>query len=112
MNKDHYFMKMALDLAATAKGNTNPNPVVGAILVKNGVIVGSGLHRRAGEPHAEVHAFRMAGEHAKGATLYVTLEPCSHYGKTPPCVSALLKAGVGRVVAAMKDPFPAVSGKG
>jgi diaminohydroxyphosphoribosylaminopyrimidine deaminase / 5-amino-6-(5-phosphoribosylamino)uracil reductase len=112
MNMDHYFMKMALDLAATAKGNTNPNPVVGAILVKNGVIVGSGLHRKAGEPHAEVHAFRMAGEHAKGATLYVTLEPCSHYGKTPPCANLVKESEVSRVVVAMQDPNPQVAGRG
>lgn len=112
MNMDHYFMKMALDLAATAKGNTNPNPVVGAILVKNGVIVGSGLHRKAGEPHAEVHAFRMAGEHAKGATLYVTLEPCSHYGKTPPCADLVKESEVSRVVVAMQDPNPQVAGRG
>jgi diaminohydroxyphosphoribosylaminopyrimidine deaminase / 5-amino-6-(5-phosphoribosylamino)uracil reductase len=112
MNKDHYFMKMALDLAATAKGRTNPNPVVGAILVKDGVIVGSGLHRKAGEPHAEVHAFRMAGDHAKGATLYVTLEPCSHYGKTPPCANLVKESEVSRVVVAMQDPNPQVAGRG
>jgi diaminohydroxyphosphoribosylaminopyrimidine deaminase / 5-amino-6-(5-phosphoribosylamino)uracil reductase len=112
MNMDHYFMKMALDLAATAKGKTNPNPVVGAILVKDGLIVGSGLHRKAGEPHAEVHAFRMAGEHAKGATLYVTLEPCSHYGKTPPCANLVKESGVSRVVVATQDPNPQVAGRG
>lgn len=112
MNMDHYFMKMALDLAATAKGRTNPNPVVGAILVNDGVIVGSGLHRKAGEPHAEVHAFRMAGEHAKGATLYVTLEPCSHYGKTPPCANLVKESEVSRVVVAMQDPNPQVAGRG
>ncbi|WP_442594709.1 bifunctional diaminohydroxyphosphoribosylaminopyrimidine deaminase/5-amino-6-(5-phosphoribosylamino)uracil reductase RibD [Neobacillus sp. D3-1R] len=112
MNKDQYFMKMALDLAATAKGRTNPNPVVGAILVKDGVIVGSGLHRKAGEPHAEVHAFRMAGEHAKGATLYVTLEPCSHFGKTPPCANLVVESEVSRVVVAMQDPNPQVAGRG
>lgn len=112
MNKDQYFMQLALDLAATAKGNTNPNPVVGAILVKNGVIVGSGIHRKAGEPHAEVHAFRMASEHAKDATLYVTLEPCSHYGKTPPCANLVKESGVKRVVVAMEDPNPQVAGRG
>lgn len=109
---DHDFMKMALDLAETAKGKTNPNPVVGAILVKDGVIVGSGLHRKAGEPHAEVHAFKMAGEHAKDATLYVTLEPCSHYGKTPPCANLVKDSGVKRVVVAAQDPNPSVAGKG
>jgi diaminohydroxyphosphoribosylaminopyrimidine deaminase / 5-amino-6-(5-phosphoribosylamino)uracil reductase len=112
MNQDQYFMKLALDLAATAKGRTNPNPVVGAILVKDGVIVGSGLHRKAGEPHAEVHAFRMAGEHAEGATLYVTLEPCSHFGKTPPCANLVKESGVKRVVVALKDPNPLVAGRG
>lgn len=112
MKNDHNFMKMALDLAETAKGKTNPNPVVGAILVKDGVIVGSGLHRKAGEPHAEVHAFNMAGDQAKGATLYVTLEPCSHYGKTPPCANLVKDSGVKRVVVAAKDPNPAVAGKG
>jgi diaminohydroxyphosphoribosylaminopyrimidine deaminase / 5-amino-6-(5-phosphoribosylamino)uracil reductase len=112
MNMDRYFMKMALELAATAKGKTNPNPVVGAILVKDGLIVGSGLHRKAGEPHAEVHAFRMAGEHAKGATLYVTLEPCSHYGKTPPCANLVKESEVSRVVVAMQDPNPQVAGRG
>ncbi|MFD2445944.1 bifunctional diaminohydroxyphosphoribosylaminopyrimidine deaminase/5-amino-6-(5-phosphoribosylamino)uracil reductase RibD [Bacillus sp. CGMCC 1.16607] len=112
MNMDQYFMKMALDLAATAKGKTNPNPVVGALLVKDGVIVGSGLHRKAGEPHAEVHAFRMAGDHAKGATLYVTLEPCSHFGKTPPCANLVKESEVSRVVVAMQDPNPQVAGRG
>lgn len=112
MRNDHDFMKMALDLAETAKGKTNPNPVVGAVLVKDGVIVGSGLHRKAGEPHAEVHAFNMAGEHAKGATLYVTLEPCSHYGKTPPCANLVKDSGVKRVVVAAQDPNPHVAGKG
>ncbi|WP_141433825.1 bifunctional diaminohydroxyphosphoribosylaminopyrimidine deaminase/5-amino-6-(5-phosphoribosylamino)uracil reductase RibD [Bacillus sp. 03113] len=112
MNMDQMFMKMALDLAATAKGKTNPNPVVGAIIVKDGVVVGSGIHRKAGEPHAEVHAFRMAENHAKGATLYVTLEPCSHYGKTPPCAELVRDSGVRRVVVAMKDPNPQVAGRG
>lgn len=112
MNNDHYFMKLALDLAATAKGKTNPNPLVGAVIVKDGMIVGSGLHRKAGEPHAEVHAFRMAGEHAKGATLYVTLEPCSHFGKTPPCANLVKESGIRRVVIAMKDPNPLVAGRG
>lgn len=112
MKTDQDFMRMALDLAATAKGKTNPNPVVGAILVKDGVIVGSGIHRKAGEPHAEVHAFHMAGEHAVGATLYVTLEPCSHFGKTPPCANLVKDSGVKRVVVATEDPNPAVSGKG
>lgn len=112
MKTDQYFMNLALELAATAKGKTNPNPLVGAIIVKDGMVVGSGLHRKAGEPHAEVHAFRMAGEHAKDATLYVTLEPCSHYGKTPPCAELVKNSGVRRVVIAMKDPNPLVAGRG
>lgn len=105
-------MTIALELAASAKGKTNPNPLVGAVIVKDGAIVGTGLHRKAGEPHAEVHAFRMAGEHAKDATLYVTLEPCSHYGKTPPCANLVKDSGVKRVVVAMQDPNPEVAGRG
>lgn len=112
LKNDAYYMQLALDLASSARGNTNPNPMVGAVIVNNGVIVGTGLHRKAGEPHAEVHAFRMAGEHAKGATLYVTLEPCSHYGKTPPCANLVKESGVKRVVVAMKDPNPSVAGRG
>ena len=112
MMNDQYYMKLALDLAASAKGKTNPNPLVGAVIVKDGTIVGTGLHRKAGEPHAEVHAFRMAGEHAKDATLYVTLEPCSHFGKTPPCADLVKDSGVKRVVVAMEDPNPAVAGRG
>lgn len=111
-NKDEKYMQLALDLAASAKGNTNPNPLVGAVIVKNDIIVGTGLHRKAGEPHAEVHAFRMAGEHAKNATLYVTLEPCSHFGKTPPCANLVKESGVSRVVVAMQDPNPTVAGRG
>ncbi|HWK23847.1 MAG TPA: bifunctional diaminohydroxyphosphoribosylaminopyrimidine deaminase/5-amino-6-(5-phosphoribosylamino)uracil reductase RibD [Ureibacillus sp.] len=112
MKTDSEYMQLALDLAASAKGNTNPNPCVGAVLVKDGVIVGTGLHRKAGEPHAEVHAFKMAGDHAKGATLYVTLEPCSHYGKTPPCANLVKESGVSRVVVATMDPNPSVAGRG
>ncbi|MGE7665609.1 bifunctional diaminohydroxyphosphoribosylaminopyrimidine deaminase/5-amino-6-(5-phosphoribosylamino)uracil reductase RibD [Ureibacillus composti] len=112
MKTDQDYMQLALQLAATAKGNTNPNPVVGAVLVKNGVIVGTGLHRKAGEPHAEVHAFNMAGEHSNGATLYVTLEPCSHYGKTPPCAKLVIESKVSRVVVATTDPNPSVAGRG
>ena len=112
MKNDQYYMQLALDLAASAKGKTNPNPLVGAVIVKDGSIVGTGLHRKAGEPHAEVHAFRMAGEHAQDATLYVTLEPCSHFGKTPPCANLVKESGVKRVVVAMQDPNPAVAGRG
>lgn len=106
------YMKLALQLAESARGNTNPNPLVGAVIVKDGVIVGTGMHRKAGEPHAEVHAFNMAGEQAKGATLYVTLEPCSHYGKTPPCALRVKQSGVTRVFVAMQDPNPSVAGRG
>ena len=112
MKTDQDFMKLALEMAGTAKGKTNPNPMVGAVIVKDGEIVGTGIHRKAGEPHAEVHAFRMAGGHAKGATLYVTLEPCSHYGKTPPCAILVKESGVKRVVVAMEDPNPQVAGRG
>lgn len=112
MHNDHYYMQLALDLAASAKGKTNPNPLVGAVIVKDGAIVGTGLHRKAGEPHAEVHAFRMAGDHAKGATLYVTLEPCSHFGKTPPCANLVKESGIKRVIVAMQDPNPSVAGRG
>ncbi len=112
LKTDKDYMQLALDLAASALGKTNPNPVVGAVLVKNGVIVGTGLHRKAGEPHAEVHAFNMAGEHAEGATLYVTLEPCSHFGKTPPCANLVVKSKVARVVVATRDPNPSVAGRG
>jgi diaminohydroxyphosphoribosylaminopyrimidine deaminase/5-amino-6-(5-phosphoribosylamino)uracil reductase len=105
-------MQMALDLAAQAQGQTNPNPLVGAVLVKDARVVGFGAHLKAGEPHAEVHAFRMAGEHAAGATLYVTLEPCSHHGKTPPCAELVATSNVKRVVVAMQDPNPLVAGRG
>lgn len=112
MKTDAEYMQLALDLAASAKGKTNPNPLVGAVIVKDGVIVGTGLHRKAGEPHAEVHAFNMAGHHAEGATLYVTLEPCSHFGKTPPCANLVKESKVKRVVVATSDPNPQVAGRG
>ncbi len=109
---DEVYMQYALDLAALARGRTNPNPMVGAVIIKDGQIVGEGWHHKAGTPHAEVHALRMAGEKAKGATLYVTLEPCSHYGKTPPCADAVIAAGLKRVVIAIEDPNPLVAGRG
>lgn len=105
-------MQEALRLAALATGRTSPNPLVGAVVVKDGRIVGAGYHAKAGGPHAEVVALEQAGEQARGATLYVTLEPCSHYGRTPPCADLIIKCGVGRVVAAMVDPNPLVSGSG
>jgi diaminohydroxyphosphoribosylaminopyrimidine deaminase/5-amino-6-(5-phosphoribosylamino)uracil reductase len=109
---DHGMMARALQLAERGLWTTSPNPRVGCVLVRAGEIVGEGWHERAGEPHAEVHALRAAGEQALGATAYVTLEPCSHHGRTPPCAEALIKAGVSRVVAAMADPNPLVSGQG
>ncbi|MFK9090469.1 bifunctional diaminohydroxyphosphoribosylaminopyrimidine deaminase/5-amino-6-(5-phosphoribosylamino)uracil reductase RibD [Bacillus salipaludis] len=109
---DSFYMKLALDLARGTQGQTAPNPVVGAVLVKDGQIIGMGAHLRAGEPHAEVHAIQMAGDQAKDATLYVTLEPCSHYGKTPPCSDLVIKTGIKKVVVAATDPNPQVAGTG
>jgi diaminohydroxyphosphoribosylaminopyrimidine deaminase/5-amino-6-(5-phosphoribosylamino)uracil reductase len=109
---DHEFMSRALRLARRGLYTADPNPRVGCVIVRDGVIVGEGWHRRAGEPHAEVHALRAAGAAAHGATVYVTLEPCAHHGRTPPCVDALIDAGVARVVAALPDPNPRVSGGG
>lgn len=105
-------MRKALALASQGRGRVHPNPMVGAVLVRDGREIASGYHRAYGGPHAEIEALRRAGTHAKGATLYVTLEPCSHWGKTPPCADALLRAGVTRVVSSMKDPNPLVSGRG
>ncbi|MDM2736440.1 bifunctional diaminohydroxyphosphoribosylaminopyrimidine deaminase/5-amino-6-(5-phosphoribosylamino)uracil reductase RibD [Citrobacter sp. Ct235] len=110
--QDELYMARALKLAQRGRFTTHPNPNVGCVIVNQGEVVGEGYHHRAGEPHAEVHALRMAGEKAKGATAYVTLEPCSHHGRTPPCCDALIAAGVSRVVAAMQDPNPQVAGRG
>ncbi len=109
---DTQMMHTALALAGQGRFSTSPNPRVGCVVARGTQIVGQGFHVRAGEPHAEVHALRQAGEMARGATAYVTLEPCSHYGRTPPCAEALVRAGVSRVVAAMSDPNPQVAGKG
>jgi diaminohydroxyphosphoribosylaminopyrimidine deaminase/5-amino-6-(5-phosphoribosylamino)uracil reductase len=109
---DRHFMNMALDLAAKGQGFTSPNPMVGAVVVKDDQVVGRGYHKIAGGSHAEVNALEAAGEFAKGATLYVTLEPCNHTGRTPPCTRKILELGVARVVAAMKDPNPKVAGNG
>ncbi len=109
---DELFMKEAIKLARRGLGHTSPNPVVGAVIVKDGKIVGKGYHRAAGKPHAEVNAIEDAGSNASGATLYVTLEPCNHYGRTPPCTRAILEAGIRRVVIGMKDPNPHVAGGG
>jgi diaminohydroxyphosphoribosylaminopyrimidine deaminase/5-amino-6-(5-phosphoribosylamino)uracil reductase len=109
---DHGFMARALRLAEQGLYSADPNPRVGCVVVKDGLSVGEGWHRRAGEPHAERHALAAAGEAAQGATAYVTLEPCAHYGRTPPCADALVAAGVQRVVAAIEDPNPRVAGQG
>jgi len=109
---DHEFMTRALRLAERGLYTTTPNPRVGCVIVRDGAVVGEGFHERAGEPHAEVFALRAAGPRAEGATAYVTLEPCSHHGRTPPCVEALIAARLKRVVAAMGDPNPQVSGGG
>ena len=103
---DRLYLERAYELAERAAGNTSPNPAVGAVVVSGGVIAGEGYHHRAGEPHAEVHALRAAGERARGATLYVSLEPCNHTGRTPPCSHAVAQAGIARVVAGTADPNP------
>lgn len=112
MNKHEHHMRQALALAERGRGWTSPNPMVGAVVVKDGQVVGRGYHQRAGGPHAEVHAIDDAGEHARGATLYVTLEPCNHFGRTPPCTRKIIDAGIRRVVVAMTDPNPGVEGGG
>ena len=109
---DRRFMDMALSLGRRGLGRTWPNPAVGAVIVKDGVIVGRGWTQPGGRPHAEVEALRRAGEAARGATMYVTLEPCSHHGKTPPCADAVIASGIARVVSALEDPNPEVAGQG
>ncbi len=109
---DSFYMSRALQLAARGLYTTAPNPRVGCVIVRDGRVIGEGWHERAGMPHAEVHALKAAGAAARGATVYVTLEPCSHHGRTPPCAEALVQAGVGRVVAAMGDPNPLIGGGG
>ncbi len=109
---DEFWMGRALDLAARGRGRTSPNPMVGAVIVRDGQLVGEGFHAYAGSDHAEVVAHREAGSAASGATLYVSLEPCCHHGRTPPCVDEIVHAGIRRVVAASEDPNPAVSGRG
>ena len=109
---DFQMMSRAIDLAKGGVYTTAPNPNVGCVITRNGEVVGEGFHYRAGEPHAEVHALRMAGEQSVGATAYVTLEPCSHYGRTPPCAEGLIKAQVAKVICASQDPNPQVAGRG
>jgi diaminohydroxyphosphoribosylaminopyrimidine deaminase / 5-amino-6-(5-phosphoribosylamino)uracil reductase len=109
---DHRFMQLALSLGRRGLGRTWPNPAVGAVIVKDGVILGRGWTQAGGRPHAETEALKRAGKAAKGATLYVTLEPCSHQGKTAPCADAIIRAGIARVVSALEDPNPQVAGQG
>lgn len=111
-NQDHQYMALAIKLAKQGHYTTSPNPRVGCVIVNNGQIVGQGTHLKAGTPHAEVHALREAGEQARGATAYVTLEPCSHFGRTPPCAQALIDNGLAKVIAANVDPNPQVAGRG
>uniref|UniRef100_UPI002591D926 bifunctional diaminohydroxyphosphoribosylaminopyrimidine deaminase/5-amino-6-(5-phosphoribosylamino)uracil reductase RibD n=1 Tax=uncultured Fusobacterium sp. TaxID=159267 RepID=UPI002591D926 len=106
---DKKYMERALELAALGEGYVNPNPMVGAVVVKDGKIVGEGYHKKYGGPHAEVFALEEAGEKAEGATIYVTLEPCSHYGKTPPCAKKIIDMGIKRCIIASLDPNPLVS---
>lgn len=112
ISSDHTFMAQALKLAEQGLYTTTPNPRVGCVIVKDGQVVGVGMHMHAGQAHAEVNALLVAGAHANGADAYVTLEPCGHHGKTPPCAAALVKAGIKRVVIAMEDPNPLVAGQG
>lgn len=112
MNDDRSYMARALELAALGRGKTSPNPMVGALILQGETIVGEGYHQQAGTPHAEIHALGAAGEKARGGTLYVTLEPCNHHGKTPPCTEAVIAAGIAKVVIAASDPNPLVNGRG
>jgi len=112
LDADDRFMWMALDLARQGRGRTSPNPMVGAVVVQDSEVVGTGYHQAAGTPHAEIIALEKAGEKAHNATLYLNLEPCAHHGRTGPCTEAIIKSGISRVVAAMEDPNPLVSGRG
>src|SRR2546430_3760184 len=111
-SRDEVWMARALDLAEKGRGYVEPNPLVGAVIVQEDCVVGEGWHERYGEAHAEINALAQAGKSARGATLYVTLEPCCHQGKTAPCTEAIVRSGLQRVVAAMTDPFPQVAGQG
>ena len=112
LTQDQIWMRRAMELARQGQYSTKPNPNVGCVIVKDGIIVGEGFHPKAGQPHAEVFAMRQAGEQARGATAYVTLEPCAHYGRTPPCAKGLVEAGLAKVIVACPDPNPLVAGKG
>ena len=109
---DTFYMRQALMLAKNSLGRTSPNPLVGAVIIRDGEVVGTGWHKKAGTPHAEIHALNQAGSLAKDATIYVTLEPCCHHGRTGPCTEALIKAGIKKAVIAMTDPNPKVAGCG
>lgn len=112
MNQDERYMRTAIEMAQATIGQTSPNPSVGAVVVKDGEVIGMGAHLKAGHAHAEVHALDMAGRDAEGATIYVTLEPCSHHGRTPPCADRIVEAGIKRAVVATLDPNPQVAGRG
>ncbi|MEE9500170.1 MAG: bifunctional diaminohydroxyphosphoribosylaminopyrimidine deaminase/5-amino-6-(5-phosphoribosylamino)uracil reductase RibD [Candidatus Omnitrophota bacterium] len=112
VGKHKQFMRRAIELARKAEGKTFPNPLVGALVVKKGKIVGEGHHEKPGSAHAEITALKKAKKSARKASLYISLEPCAHYGKTPPCVNSIIKSGIKRVYAAMKDPNPLVNGRG
>jgi diaminohydroxyphosphoribosylaminopyrimidine deaminase/5-amino-6-(5-phosphoribosylamino)uracil reductase len=112
MNLDKRYMSLAIELAKKAEGRTSPNPLVGAVVVKGGRIIGKGYHEKCGLPHAEANAIKTAGAKARGSTLYVTMEPCDHYGRTPPCTDAIIKSGIKRVVMGMMDPNPITDGRG
>jgi diaminohydroxyphosphoribosylaminopyrimidine deaminase/5-amino-6-(5-phosphoribosylamino)uracil reductase len=112
MTNHEFYMDLAINNARAMKGQTDPNPLVGSVIVNDNRIVGVGTHLKTGEPHAEIHALRMAGEKARGGTIYVTLEPCSHHGRTGPCAVAIVEAGLKKVVIATLDPNPMVSGRG
>ncbi len=112
VNRDEHYMALAIQMAKETKGQTSPNPSVAALVIHDNQVAGMGVHVKAGEPHAEIHALRMAGQKAEGAEIYVTLEPCSHFGKTPPCAQAIIDAGISRVIIASHDPNPKVAGRG
>ena len=112
LTTDEQWMKEVLHLAEKGRGRTSPNPMVGAVIVKGGKVVGRGYHARAGDPHAEILALQQAGEKAKGGVLYINLEPCTHFGRTPPCAPRVIEAQVKRVVIGMEDPNPRVKGRG
>ncbi|MEH7474736.1 bifunctional diaminohydroxyphosphoribosylaminopyrimidine deaminase/5-amino-6-(5-phosphoribosylamino)uracil reductase RibD, partial [Priestia megaterium] len=112
MSNHKFYMNLAIQNAMATKGQTDPNPLVGSVIVNDNRIVGIGAHLKAGEPHAEINALRMAGDKAEGGTIYVTLEPCSHHGRTGPCAEAIVRAGLKKVVVATLDPNPLVAGRG